>query len=267
MANDQALPEPFLNDPYPPLPESEAPELTRAMPGPPPKANVNLEVPFVHQLFDTPDEFDGHWACGPTSTTMVLAFLKLLTPHPLKTKVNPAPNPFGWYVSNVFSLGSLNFSATAPTLHGNGAGIYGTALDGHPSGSGPFWCTGPYPTNFVKPPAARGLQTIFKGVLPANLSTKVIAANGFFTSENFAKEVIPALEAGYPVIMGGKVNGYGHVIVVRGYYRDPQSGVVSWIVNDPFGYKTTGKGYSGANVVYNFNEINPRWLVRFVATG
>jgi|GEM_PF-3790388 len=37
-------------------------------------AVVELPVPYVHQVHDAPQWFDGGWSCGPTSMVMVLAY-------------------------------------------------------------------------------------------------------------------------------------------------------------------------------------------------
>lgn len=33
-----------------------------------------LDVPYIHQTYDTPDDFNGSWACAPTSAVAVLAY-------------------------------------------------------------------------------------------------------------------------------------------------------------------------------------------------
>ncbi len=42
---------------------------------------VNLSVPYVHQVFDTADDFNGHCACGPTSAVMALAYFQKIPPN------------------------------------------------------------------------------------------------------------------------------------------------------------------------------------------
>ena len=117
---------------YPPLPSEEEIEAlrgTRAL-RTPPRADVNLDVPYIHQLWDTPEDFNGKWACGPTSAAMVLAYYELLESRPIECPdPDPHTNDYGWYVSGVFTHNGQTFDATAPTKDGQGAGIYGTVVD------------------------------------------------------------------------------------------------------------------------------------------
>jgi hypothetical protein len=83
----------------------------------------------------------------------------------------------------------------------------------------------------------------------------------YFKAREFADLVIANLKRGHPVIMGGDVNGYGHIIVVRGYGRDA-TGEVRYVVNDPFGPNTSGRT-GGGNLVYGFKQMNPRWMCLF----
>ncbi|HOB59498.1 MAG TPA: PKD domain-containing protein [Methanoregulaceae archaeon] len=45
-----------------------------------------LQVPYIHQVFDTPDNFDRTGACAATSATMIDAFYKKITPDPNEIK-------------------------------------------------------------------------------------------------------------------------------------------------------------------------------------
>jgi len=55
---------------------------------------VDWDVPYVHQLYDTPAWFHGGWACGPTSAVMALAYYKRLAPR---------SEGYGWYVPNIYT--------------------------------------------------------------------------------------------------------------------------------------------------------------------
>ena len=43
---------------------------------------ANLTVPYIHQVYDTPDLFNGNWACGHASMVMILAYYGILDPPP-----------------------------------------------------------------------------------------------------------------------------------------------------------------------------------------
>ena len=51
---------------------------------PAPVLAVDLDVPYVQQVWDSPDDFDGTGACGPCSMTMILGFFKKLAPKPVR---------------------------------------------------------------------------------------------------------------------------------------------------------------------------------------
>ena len=251
---------------YPPIPtpkKLEKLEAERSLPVAPPHAAVNLAVPFVHQLWDTPDNFDGHWACGPTSCTMVLAFYKLLTPHPM-TVSSPSKHSsnFGWYLSNAFVHLGHNFKAVAEAPIGKTrtqptAGIYGTVMDNHPSAGG--WCTAPDDLEHH----GKGIRALMKFFLPA-IGNDLEVVAGLKEKSRAAVEKLfrQTLDAGHPVIVSGFLFGWHHIIVLRGYFVDSAAKKIRWIANDPFGYRTKG-GFDGANVVYNFEEIGPKWAVLF----
>ena len=111
---------------YPEFELDRSRSLSRALESPP-LSDINLDVPYVHQVFDTEEAFDGHWACGPTSAAMVLAYYGLLEPHALS---NPAQhNPYGFYVSSLFEHNGHVFNTTSKTKTGTGAGLYGAIVD------------------------------------------------------------------------------------------------------------------------------------------
>lgn len=45
---------------------------------------VSLPVPYLSQVYDSPDDFDGSGSCGPTSMLMVLAFYQKIAPNPVR---------------------------------------------------------------------------------------------------------------------------------------------------------------------------------------
>jgi hypothetical protein len=251
---------------YPPRPTRQtfkALEATRSLPIAPPRAAVNLNVPFVHQLWDTPDTFDGHWACGPTSCTMVLGFYKLLEPHPMSVS-SPSKHlsQLGWYLSNTFAHHGHTFDALADAPVGrtkrtkSTPGIYGTVLDNHPSAGG--WCTAPDDLNHN----GKGIKALMNYFLPAGLELEVVVGLKSQSRALVEKRFRQTLDAGHPLIVSGFLFGWHHIIVLRGYFVDAVSKKTKWIVNDPYGYRTKG-GFDGANVVYSFEEIGPKWAVLF----
>jgi hypothetical protein len=245
---------------YPPVPDAAALETAdRSLPKPV-RALVNLNVPHIHQLWDTANDFDGHWACGATSSAMVLAYYGLLKAHPLvvtTARQGKHSSNFGWYLSNSFEHNGHTFSATAEAPGRKAVpGIYGTVLDNHP---GIGWATAPDDLNRRK----KGIRVLMQHFLPSVKNTMTVQAG----LRGLARADVEAsfkqsLDAGHPVIVSGTLFSWQHVIVLRGYSKNPASGHLQWIANDPFGYRTNGRP-GGGNVVYEYDEIKPKWMVRF----
>ncbi len=231
---------------------------TRAL-ATPPRADVNLNVPYIHQLWDTPDDFHGGWACGPTSALMVLAYYGLLEARPIQV-FNPSLHTslYGWYMNHAFTHNGKTFSEKANTKTGSAAGLYGAIVDRIGDGWGAHWANS----------RGRGLKPVMDAFLPA-LGNKVRIVEkpkqdgSRFLQRQIAEETMKAcLESGHPLIVSGFFNNkLDHLIVVRGYFRDP-NGELQWIVNDPYGFQTD-KSFDGNNVVYSFAEIRPKWLSVF----
>jgi hypothetical protein len=244
---------------YPPVPNAAALEADdRSLPQPV-HALVNLDVPHIHQLWDTANDFDGHWACGAVSSTMVLAYYGLLETHPITVNVprqGAHSSNFGWYLSNTFVHNGHTFNATAQAPGRLVPGIYGTVLDNHP---GIGWATAPDDLNQRN----KGIRVLMKHFLPGVENTMTVQAG----LRSLARADVEAsfkqtLDSGHPVIVSGTLFSWQHIIVLRGYAKNPVNGHWQWIVNDPFGYRTDGRP-GGDNVVYEYDEIKPKWMVRF----
>jgi hypothetical protein len=74
-------------------------------------STVTLDVPYIHQVYDTPDEFVGSWACAPTSAVMILAYHGIVDPDPI-TVSSPSPHTsdYGAYVSREYTYGENTYS-------------------------------------------------------------------------------------------------------------------------------------------------------------
>lgn len=248
ISTDPTLADAVAGADYPPeITEEEARAIVdapRSQPEPIPNPAVNLGVPFIHQLWDTADDFNGHWACGPTSTTMALAFYRALEPKPMPVSQPPGlphESPFGWYISNAFIHGGRTFDRRAATpKSGWGQGIYGAIVGTYCNGG---WCA-----------SASNIQS----VLNLFLGPMGNAAQFAFRKDAPPDKLKAVLQTGHPIVASGKLFGWDHLIVIRGYYED--AGTTRWIVNDPYGYRTD-KSFDGANVVYDWGEINLKWMV------
>ncbi len=178
---------------------------------------VNLDVPYIHQVKMTADEFDGNWACGPTSATMLAAYFHKLPPRGEVYMGNPSP--YGWYISNTFNSPATNFQfgRRQNDASGRGAtGAYGHCTD---NGDGYAWRIEDYLRRL-------GFQAKFRTDFSFQLMKDY-------------------LNAGKPIVLSTNIRGFGHIVCLKGYTADGR-----WITNDPF----WGKPGAG-QVVYTWAEL------------
>ena len=207
---------------------------------------VDREVPYIHQRYDTPDWFDGSWACGPTSAVMAVAYYHQLSPHPITVSYPQShTSDYGWYVSTdscgsgtcgytqtAACEGVTVFSQTKPTPSLPAAGAYGACMNE----------SGYADSGLIKDYARKH------------------DVGGYLTSN--AGEVTPdsvraELDGGAVVVLGTDLTGSGHIVLVRGYTTDGL-----FIVNDPAGDKHLGYWNSnGAGVRYTWSEMSPNWYL------
>lgn len=192
--------------------------------------NLVLSMPYVHQVYDTPDSFNGHWACGPTSTVMALAHFGKLPAWPITVSIpTKHTNNFGGYVSKKYTLYGHTFDRMQPDASGKAAyGAYGHCTDG---GAGWAWRMQDYAKK-------HGMRSDFDG------------------SATFS-EVKAALEKGKVVVLSTVLTSAGHIVAVKGYTSDGKL-----ITNDPYGNKNKGyMNYQGEGAVYTWSQVGSKWFI------
>ncbi len=164
-------------------------------------AVVNLDVPYIHQLNMVPPNFDGNWACGPAAASMIAAYYKKLAPRSDTFQGNFTQ--YGWYISNIFtSLATgytFNLYEKDPKRRPT-PGAYGHTVQGSLA----------YAWRIVDYFTRLGLHSNFRGNVSASL-------------------VKSYLSAGKPVLLSTNINGFGHIVVAKGFTLDGRI-----IVNDPY---------------------------------
>ena len=187
-------------------------------------AVVNIDVPYIHQLKMTPPDFDGNWACGPTSATMIGAYYGKLTPRNDTFEGNFTQ--YGWYVSSVFNSNANGYTFNRMQADASGhahGGAYGQSVDG---GEAYAWRVVDYLQRL-------GLAAVFR----ASVSTSMIK---------------DYLNAGKPIVLSTNLHGFGHLVCLKGYTSDGR-----WIVNDPYWAKP-GAG----QIVYSWGDFQgPPWMI------
>lgn len=182
---------------------------------------------FIHQLWDTADDFNGNSACGPTSAVMDLAGYQLASEFGLWASWPYGHwSPYGGYISRVYSAYGTTYNAYAPDPNWNWfAGAYGWMVDDPNVGTIHYWLTD-YLDRHVSYPIAQA----------SNPSGAWIRAQ---------------IDANLMVVVSGNfVYGrYGHIALITGYTDDGR-----FYVNDPYGAGTDGS-YDGKNTIYTLDYM------------
>ncbi|MFZ4622495.1 MAG: C39 family peptidase, partial [Bacteroidota bacterium] len=195
-------------------------------------AAVSFEMPYVHQVWDTPDWYNGSAACGATSSIMVIAYYHLVPKWDVWCSASgssPAHNsPYGRYVCESYTFREYGYSLTATDPNGKSSfGGYGFMWTGSFS---PYSRTVEYYTNHG------------------------MTAARYDSSASFYPTVIANVDSGYPFTLCNGLTTAGHIIVVNGYDVNERT----LIVNDPYGNKNTGTypSLNGKAVKYDWVGYN-----------
>ncbi len=187
------------------------------------KALESFDAPYLHQVYDTPNWFNGHWACGATSAVMALAYYQIL---PVWTCNCSSPyfhvSNYGRYICEVYDFNNYTFDVGGLDPNGTMAyGGYGFIIQDN-------WAD-------------------TKGNM-----AKYVRRHGLGSSvdwyPNFSK-LVREVDNESPVVILNSLTSAGHYILGTGYYQT-QRGVV---VNDPYGNKNYGYvNYQGKGAIYDW---------------
>ncbi len=196
---------------------------------------INLSVPYIHQCWDTPNDFDGRWACGATSAVMILAYYGIIAPWPCEcTMPYTHTSNYGNYVCKEYTYGNYTFNDI--TLDASYNPAYG----------------------------AYGYIHYSDGLAKLGRMVDYFEIHGLESWEVYSpseSEIRAELDSGHPVPASTKLTELGHWVVIVGYTEDGY-----YIVHDPFGSKPYGSNpggnYNGSYVLYTWEEmkINEKWI-------
>lgn len=195
-------------------------------------AKIN-RAEFIHQLWDTRDDFHGGSSCGPTSAVIDLVTYQL--PNQFGVQVSSPQSHFskwGRYISDEFSNRGTTFNRAQNdwTRTGTWKGVHGWITGYH--------CGG----NPARPCASWESERDF------------LARNGAAVQQGMftAAQVRAFIDQGKFVIMSSRWGSTaGHLSVVIGYADDG-----SFWVHDTYGAGTDG-GWDGAQQNYTWGYIAP----------
>ncbi len=186
-----------------------------------------LDIPYINQVYDTPDYYNGSAACGPTSAMMIVAFYKILPEWNITCSWPYVHNsPYGRYICESYRFRQSSYSKTANDPNGKPAqGAYGF-----------MWSSGSSP---------------YSSMVSFYYQHGITAAKADTPSYQTALDEI---NAGRPYTICNGLTTAGHIIVAHG--TTTQSHTL--IFNDPYGDKNTPNypSYGGKNVKYDWPGYN-----------
>jgi len=166
-----------------------------------------IDVPYLHQRWDTPDWFPGSWSCGPSSCTMAAQYYDRLTPDSIWCS---SPSPGHWsrwgnYIPDLYTF-------------------LGHTYDDWGEAPGGTWVQGVH--GFICPTGGAWWNLMVDWLTQTGLYSAWAGTSwGTLTSE---------LDDSWPVVCSSTIlyggSTYGHIILFTGYFIDH-----TVIVNDPFG--------------------------------
>ncbi len=189
-------------------------------------------MPYIHQVYDTPDSFNGSAACGPTSCLMAIGYYHRYAVWNETVHVGANPpgthvSPYGNYDSKIYTYGGHVFDDTCSPPSGPPAhGAYGYCCT-HGAGAWAYKCR-----DYIR---LHDLESDY------DLSV---------TWDDVASQI----NSGYPVVLSTSITSAGHLMCVRGYV-DGQHTIV---VNDPAGNRNNGPywNYPGDFAYYDWPGYN-----------
>jgi WD40 repeat protein len=175
------------------------------------------DVPYLHQVYDTPNHFNGHWACNATSAVMTLAYYGVIDAWDITVDVPSSHvSHYGNYVSEVYTVNGHTLDVGSPDPNGNTAyGGYGYIVKDD------WKDTKGYMAEYIE----------FHGV-----------DSGVDWSPSWDK-VIAEIDAKHPFVVLTSITSAGHYIVDIGYHSDQHTA----IFNDPYGNKNVQYDWPGYN--------------------
>ena len=214
-----------------------------------------LEVPYIHQTYDTLDDFNGSWACAPTSAVMVLAYYGVIASDPIQVSYpSEHDSEYGKYISKNYTYKDHTFSTFHPEH------LYWEDQDGNKHYYA--WANGTGAWGYIWKDSTA--SNVGGGVI-TNLQ-EYLKLHDFDVkfnetiSESEAKTlVMQEINQERPLIGRTYLTSSGHYVVIVGYEIDANNNFW-YLVNDPFGDAPYGDyiwGDYGVEqpVKYNYSQM------------
>lgn len=190
--------------------------------------DVYFDIPYVHQRYDTPDWFNGNWACGATSAIQCIAYFGLVQQWPVWVS-SPFMHisDYGNYICEIYTYNGFTFNIGGRDPNGTlGYGGYGYIIRNN------WYNTKGYMRDYA----------IIHGL-----------SSAVDWNPNRSK-VANEIANDHPFVLLNSLTSSGHYISVIGYVDIDTTTV---IVNDPYGNKNQGyANFYGRRAHYDWPGYN-----------
>ncbi|MCK4813956.1 MAG: PKD domain-containing protein [Candidatus Marinimicrobia bacterium] len=194
-----------------------------------PAADSYLDVPYIHQVYDTPGP-RGYSSCAPTTAAMVLAYYQVIPQWPFLSGFGHW-NDYAAYIHERYYYNGNNFDLTY--------------VDCNSSGSTCYTCYG-------------GMGYMWTGGSPNSRMLGYYNKHGVSGNQTWSTSwstVSAEIDKQQPFSICNFLSGGGHLIVGIGRGENGQRTVIA---NDPYGNKNTASwpSYDGKVVYYDWPGYN-----------
>ena len=187
---------------------------------------VTLDIPYVHQCYDTPDWHNGNGSCAPAAAMMVLAYYGVLPPWPTYCSTPTVHyNNWGGYVADKFQFREVDYAKFQTVDYGGNTtwGAYGY-----------MWKRGSPYSNMADFYRECGMGAVQTESTPHSTA-------------------LAEVQAGRPFTLCVMLTSAGHLVIAHGVGPEEHT----LVYNDPYGDKNRGyKNYYGKNVLYDWPGYN-----------
>ncbi len=184
-------------------------------------------IPYVHQVYDTPDFHDGSGSCGPTTAVMNIAYYNILPPWPTEVnKLYTHWNSYGSYVADRYHYNEFYYDTYTSPYGSDSWGAYSF-----------MWST----------------------ASPSSTLKNYYQQHGFDANQSWTyncsfDDTKAEIDSGFPHTICHYMTTAGHITLAKGYIE----GQHTLMFHDPFGDKNTAgyPSYDGQNVFYDWPGYN-----------
>lgn len=202
-----------------------------------PAVVVLPDVPYVHQYFDTADDFGGgESCCNVAAAIMAIQYYERLPAHPITcSRGGVHASDYGFYLSNSYTYEGHAFDVPA-------SAVWGASLAGYRGAFG----------YFLQDAAGDGARRATRLAEYIALHGIVSAVDTDVAGERGFTKICAEIDAGHPVVVLAGLAPAGHYLTCTGYL----TGQHTLVFNDPAGDHRTGyPNGNGAGVRYDW----PGW--------